>query len=161
MPKSRARSKFRLLIVFSLSGFCLVIFPGFCRLSNRSVGFHVRDTSHLALHVFGIIIYRFRLSVCIIIARVPLSVLVGIDEHSHVVGTRIEVEKVRNALLGNYFFHDGIRPIEQLNNNACILHACQCDKQCAVIVFRFYFKPFLYFIRNVAINIYKGGAIQF
>ena len=50
MPNSNARSLFRRLIALALSGFCLVILPGFCSLSGLPVGFHVRVASQLALH---------------------------------------------------------------------------------------------------------------
>ena len=50
MPNSNALSLFRRLIDLALSGFCLVILPGFCSLSGLPVGFHVRVASQLALH---------------------------------------------------------------------------------------------------------------
>ena len=108
---------------------------------------------------FGIVIYRFRLSVLCEVAGVPDAVIIAVDEHSEVITARLDVEKFDSSLAGRYLLDYFIISVEELGNDVLPCKIRYFDEQRTVIVGGMYFETFFERSRSTTVNIDECGTV--
>ena len=113
-----------------------------------------------ALNGLGIVVDLLWLPVGVVIARVPLAVLVFVENHSHVVFARLEVEELRLPVVGRCFLDHLVRSVEQLCDDRLPLHALQGHEERGVLVERPDAHPLLDGYRGLSVDGLEGGAVD-